>query len=92
MQKIGVILHPPLDDVSGLKGGTENVEGGTVLDVLKALASRHPKLGEVLFDEGDISPFIHIFYNGEEVSSHQCSGQRVDDGGEVELLTAIRGG
>jgi len=92
MPKISVILHPPLDQVSGLNKGGSIVEGVTVLDALQRLTSRLPKLADVLFEDDNISPFIHIFYNGKEVNPQHCSIQRIQDGGEVELLTAIRGG
>ena len=83
-----VRLRGPLRKLAGALAEHE-LAGATVLDLLRALESRHPNLGGWILDErGLIRRHINVFVNGErgEESTAVRSGDR------VEVIPAITGG
>jgi sulfur carrier protein ThiS len=92
MVKLHIVLQPPLDALASLSGDSELVEADTVYGALADVSSRHPRMREQLFSEDGLSPFIHIFLNGNLVPAERCRQQVVADHDELCLLTAIRGG
>jgi cysteine synthase B len=75
-------------------GGARQVEatGATVGEVLEDLAARHPALGQHLFADGDIAPFVNVYLGGEDVRTLDGLETAVDDGSTVILLPAMAGG
>lgn len=90
---IQMVLQPPLD---GLVNGSENQQKirdhCTVHDALNDICVVHPRLREQLFQGDGLSPFIHIFLNGDFISSDRCRAVYLLEQDELCLLTAIRGG
>jgi molybdopterin converting factor small subunit len=83
-----VSIRGPLRKLAGGRGEHE-MDGGSVVDLLRALEARHPDLGGWILDErGLIRRHINVFVNGErgEESTAVRSGDR------VEVLPAITGG
>lgn len=75
----------------GLAGGRaeHEVEGATVVELLRALEQMHPDLGGWVLDErGVIRRHINVFVNGErgDEATPVRSGDRID------VLPAITGG
>lgn len=83
-----VSLRPPLRDLAGGRREVD-VDGATVVDVLRALEREHPRLtGWVLDERGAIRRHIGVFVNGEKARADQpLSGADV-----VHVLPAISGG
>jgi sulfur-carrier protein len=74
-----------------LAGGTaeHELEGTTVIELLRGLESRHPEVGGWIVDErGRIRRHINVFVNGER----SRADTPVRSGDRVEVLPAITGG
>jgi molybdopterin converting factor small subunit len=79
----------------GLAGGEKEValEGGTVADVLDALAARHPALARRIRDEqGQLRRFVNLYVDGSDV--RHCGGltAAVAPNSEVLVLPSVAGG
>ena len=69
------------------------VEGGTVGEVINALASSYPDIKAHIFaDDGTPRDFINLFVDGQNVNSRQGLNTPVPDNGEVMIVPAIAGG
>ncbi|HEY2320561.1 MAG TPA: MoaD/ThiS family protein [Solirubrobacteraceae bacterium] len=65
------------------------LEGATVVEVMKALEVRHPEVrGWILDERGAIRRHINVFVNGERGGEATA----VAAGDRVEVLPAITGG
>ena len=72
---------------------TLSADGGTVAEVLSAVASRHPALGAKLKEaSGEQSPFVTIYLNDEDVRFVGGLAAPVKPGDEVTIVPAIAGG
>jgi len=83
-----VTLRAPLKDLAG--GNSEvALEGGSVLEVLRALEREHPKTtGWVLDDQGRIRQHVNVFVNGEITREDQP----IQPTDRLHVLPAITGG
>jgi molybdopterin converting factor small subunit len=83
-----VSVRGPLRKLAGGKGEHE-LEGDTVVALLRTLELRHPEVsGWILDERGRIRRHINVFVNGErggEATAVRC-------GDRVEVLPAITGG
>lgn len=69
------------------------VEGGTVAEVLGALAERFPELGRRLYDgSGALHPFISVFVNGDDIRGGAGLETPVGPADEVLVMPAMAGG
>ena len=83
-----VCLHGPLRKLAGGRAELE-VEGETVVAVVRELERRHPDMaGWILDERGLIRRHINVFVNGER-SREEIA---VAAGDRLELLPAITGG
>ena len=83
-----VRVRGPLKRVAGDRSEHE-VEGSTVVEVLRALERAHPPLGGWILDErGLIRRHVNVFVNGELGSEGTVVG--AED--RVDVLPAISGG
>jgi molybdopterin converting factor small subunit len=83
-----VSVRGPLRKLAGGQAEHE-LEGGTVLALLRGLESRHPETtGWILDERGRIRRHINVYVNGERGGETTA----VADGDRVEVLPAITGG
>lgn len=83
-----VSLRGPLRKLAGGQSQLE-LEGASVIMLLRGLEERHPELSGWIVDErGRIRRHINVFVNGERGSE----ATPVGDGDRVEVLPAITGG
>jgi molybdopterin synthase sulfur carrier subunit len=69
------------------------VEGGTVGDVLRGLAERHPGTREQLFSpEGELNRYVNIYLNDEDVRVLDGLKTSAGDSDTVVILPAMAGG
>ena len=69
------------------------VAGGTVADLLEALAAEHPLLGRRIRDEtGQVRRFVNVYVDGEDVRFAEGLATPVPDGAEVQVLPSVAGG
>ena len=69
--------------------GEHQFEGGTVIELVRALERAHPALdGWILDETGSIRRHINVFVNGERGGE----ATRVEAADRVEILPAITGG
>jgi sulfur-carrier protein len=83
-----VCVRGPLRKLAGGRAEHE-LDGATVVDVLRALEARHPDVGGWILDErGLIRRHINVFVNGERGGETTL----VRPGDRVEVVPAITGG
>jgi molybdopterin synthase sulfur carrier subunit len=83
-----VCVRGPLRTLAGGRPEHE-LEGATVVELLRALESRHPEMGGWILDErGLIRRHINVFLNGERADEETS----VRSGDRVDVLPAITGG
>jgi len=76
-------------------GGAREVEaaGGTVGEVLDALATQYPGLRGQLYDgDGEVAQFVNVYVGGEDVRTLDGLDTPVDADATVILLPAMAGG
>jgi molybdopterin synthase sulfur carrier subunit len=83
-----VTLRPPLRDLAGGSAQVD-LEGSTVLEVLRALESEHPKtVGWILDDQGRIRRHVNVFVNGEMTREDAP----LQPGDRLHVIPSITGG
>ncbi len=83
-----VCVRGPLRKLAGDRGEHE-LEGATVVELLRALERRHPEVeGWILDERGAVRRHINVFVNGERGGATSA----VRSGDRVEVLPAITGG
>jgi molybdopterin synthase sulfur carrier subunit len=83
-----VCLRGPLRTLAGGRAERE-LEGATVLELMRALELHHPDMaGWILDERGAIRRHINVFVNGERQS--EATGVRSGD--RIEVVPAITGG
>lgn len=83
-----VCVRGPLRKLAGDCAGHE-LEGATVVELLRALEDRYPDVvGWILDERGLIRRHINVFVNGERADGATA----VRSGDRVEVLPAITGG
>jgi molybdopterin synthase sulfur carrier subunit len=81
-------LHGPLRKLAGDQARHE-LAGRTVVELIRALESRHPEIvGWILDERGQIRRHINVFVAGERAAEESP----VAPGDRVEVLPAITGG
>ena len=69
------------------------VTGASVGEVLDALESAYPGIGERLRDDsGQIRRFVNVFVNGQNVRDRDGAETRLAAGDEVGIIPAMAGG
>jgi molybdopterin synthase sulfur carrier subunit len=91
---VQVVLPGVLAD---LAGGSKHLdvqpEGGTLADLLDALAAEHPRLTRRIRDEtGTVRRFVNVYVDGEDVRFQDGLATTVRDGAEVQVLPSVAGG
>jgi len=78
-----------------LAGGASEVEleGATVVEVLKALDAAHPGMADRLFDEsGNLRRFVNVFLADEDVRFLDGLATAVAPGQTLSIVPAVAGG
>jgi len=68
------------------------VEGETVGDALTALTSAFPKLGERMYQGGQLNRSINIYINDEDMRFMDDLATKVNESDEICIVLAIAGG
>lgn len=83
-----VCVRGPLRKLAGGQAEHE-LQGATVVELLRALERRHPDVeGWILDERGTVRRHINVFVNGERGGAESA----VRSGDRVEVLPAITGG
>jgi len=83
-----VCVRGPLRRLAGGRAEHE-LDGETVVELLRELQARHPEVGGWILDErGTIRRHINVFVNGERAGEATAVGS----GDRIEVLPAITGG
>jgi len=70
-----------------------SADGGTVGEVLRALAGAHPGTKEQLFSgDGDLNRYVNVYLNDEDVRVLAGLDTEVSDSDTVVILPAMAGG
>ncbi len=91
---VEVVLPGVLAD---LAGGTRHLQvdprGGTLAELLDALAALHPVLERRIRDEaGALRRFVNVYVDGDDVRYAGGLGAPVADGAVVQVLPSVDGG
>ncbi|TFV63731.1 UNVERIFIED_ORG: molybdopterin synthase sulfur carrier subunit [Bacillus sp. AZ43] len=83
--------------LASLAGGARHVDvelaGGTLADLLDALAAEHPMLCRRIRDEtGEVRRFVNVYVDGDDVRYAGGLEATVRDGAEVQVLPSVAGG
>ena len=83
--------------LASLAGGAKHLDvepaGGTLADVLDALAVQHPLLARRIRDEtGQVRRFVNVYVDGDDVRFGGGLDTTVRDGAEVQVLPSVAGG
>ncbi|NEK59265.1 MoaD/ThiS family protein [Geodermatophilus sabuli] len=83
--------------LADLAGGARHLEvepgGGTLGDLLDAVAAVHPRLDRRIRDEaGALRRFVNVYVDGDDVRFTGGLTARVDDGAVVQVLPSVAGG
>jgi len=76
-------------------GGEREVQadGGTVGEVLRGLAERHPATREQLFaEDGQLNRYVNVYLNDEDVRVLDGLETEVSEGDSLMILPAMAGG
>jgi len=65
---------------------------GSIGELLDTLFEKYPGLKEKLIKDGELTPFINIFVNGEDIRHLNGVETELKDGDEVAFIPAISGG
>jgi sulfur-carrier protein len=88
MVKIPPVLRPSVSGMSEVE-----VDGETVGEVLRALATKHPETSDQLFSgEGELNRFVNVYVNDEDVRVQQGLQTGVRPADTVVILPAMAGG
>jgi molybdopterin synthase sulfur carrier subunit len=86
--KVPPVLRPQTDGEAEV-----SVNGGTVGDVLRALAERHPGTRDQLFSEdGQLNRYVNVYLNDEDVRVLDGLDTTAADSDTVVILPAMAGG
>ena len=91
---VQVVLPGSLADLAGgCKRLDLAVDGGTLADLLEALAAEHPLLARRIRDEtGRLRRFVNVYVDGDDVRYAGREATAVADGAVVQVLPSIAGG
>ena len=83
--------------LASLAGGAKHLDvepgGGTLADLLDALATEHPMLARRIRDEtGQVRRFVNVYVDGDDVRFGQGLATPVADGAVVQVLPSVAGG
>jgi sulfur-carrier protein len=83
--------------LASLAGGAKHLDvepaGGTLADVLDALAVQHPLLARRIRDEtGQVRRFVNVYVDGDDIRFEGGLDTTVRDGAEVQVLPSVAGG
>ena len=83
--------------LASLAGGAKHLDvepsGGTLADLLDALAVQHPLLARRIRDEtGQVRRFVNVYVDGDDVRFERGLATKVPDGAEVQVLPSVAGG
>jgi MoaD family protein len=90
---VSTVKIPPV--LRSSTGGEKQVEagGGTVGEVLRALASEHPATESQLFsDDGQLNRYVNVYLNDEDVRVLDGLETPVKDSDTLVILPAMAGG
>ena len=75
-------------------GGAREVkaQGANVRELLEDLNALLPALGQRVYADGEIRPFVNVYVDGEDVRTRDGLDTPVRDGATVILLPAMAGG
>jgi MoaD family protein len=86
--KIPPVLRPSVSGMSEVE-----IEGGTVGEILRALAGEHPETREQLFStEGELNRYVNVYVNDEDVRVQEGLDTDVRASDTVVILPAMAGG
>ena len=91
---VAVVLPGSLADLAGGRKHLDlAVDGGTLADLLDALAADHPLLGRRIRDEtGALRRYVNVYVDGDDVRYAGGLSTPLAAGAQVHVLPSIAGG
>ena len=90
MAKVTVKLFANLREQAG-KTNIE-IDGNDLREVLNSLIEKYNGLGELIFNNEEFHPFIHVLVNGISVKDKDGLDTMLSTGDEIALFPPVSGG
>lgn len=90
MAKVTVKLFANLREMTG-KAKIE-ATGSILSEVMDSLTEKYDGLEEMIFQDGQFHPFIHVMVNGISVKDKDGLDTKLIDGDEIALFPPVSGG
>ena len=90
MPKIKVRLFANLREYTGAK--ELELEAGTVKESLEKLCKKFPGLENMIFQGGNIRPYMNVFLNGRNISELNGLVTALDTDDEIAIFPPVSGG
>ena len=90
MPKIKVRLFANFREFT--KTGELAIEGNTVRDILERICSKYPGLGNILFKDGNLQPYVNIFLNGGNIIDSGGLDSALEQDDEIAIFPPVSGG
>jgi molybdopterin synthase sulfur carrier subunit len=90
VQKIKVRLFANFREFT--KTGELEIEGNTIRDVLEKICSKYPGLENIIFEGGNLIPYVNIFLNGENAIGSGRLDSSLKHGDEIAIFPPVSGG
>ena len=90
MAKVTVKLFANLREYTGK--ATIEISATDLREVIDLLIKKHEGLGELILNNGEIHPFIHVMVNGTSVKDKDGLDTVLYDGDEIALFPPVSGG
>ncbi len=72
---------------------TVELQGGSVLEVMRMMGDRFPELRKHLFnDKGQVRNFVNVFVNEDNIRDRENLDTPLKEGDEVAIVPAVAGG
>ena len=69
-----------------------SASGDTTGTAIKGLASKYPGLEPLLYQDGELKPYVNILLNGESLKGEDRVKAKIKDGDEIALFPPVSGG
>lgn len=68
------------------------IEGGSVKEILEIICHKFNGIGDMLFKDDSLHPYVHVFLNGEDLRGKADLEKPLSPGDEIAIFPPVSGG